>query len=210
MNIGFPYVRAENFYFFNLSDRLSLGLFEQFDCTAWQKIPPRLILAATIIGDMSLVEDYMNSRMVTRASKSSVLEVSKAMSDSRISSVAITDEQNKQIVVVGILTERDIVHSIAKGVHPEKTIASSLMSTPVFCITNNQPIEDAARLMVKNKVRHLIVEDAYHGAIGMITTTDLARYLKQKVQEQQTAKGQQQQQQPESSDLLSEVWELYF
>lgn len=42
---------------------------------------------------MSLVEGYMNSRMVTLDSRASVLEISKAMAEWKISSVAITDEQ---------------------------------------------------------------------------------------------------------------------
>ena len=42
--------------------------------------------------------------------------------------------------------------------------------------------------------------------VGMITTTDLAKYLKQQVLEQQTPDGTQ----SESPDLLSEVWELFF
>jgi hypothetical protein len=49
-----------------------------------------------------------NRRMITRDSKArNILEISKAMTDWKISksSVAITDEKGKQ--VIGILTERD-------------------------------------------------------------------------------------------------------
>jgi CBS domain-containing protein len=98
---------------------------------------------------MSLVADYVNTRMVTRSSKASVLEVSKAMTDWKISSIAITDEENNR--VVGILTERDVVKSIARGAPPDRMSASSLMSTPVLCIRNDLSIEEAARLMVKKK-----------------------------------------------------------
>ena len=71
-----------------------------------------------IVNAMSLVEDYMNIKMVTRNSKTNVLDVSKAMTDWKISSVAITDEDNKR--VIGILTKRDVVNYIAKGVHQDK------------------------------------------------------------------------------------------
>jgi CBS domain-containing protein len=158
---------------------------------------------------MSLVEDYMNSRMVIRDSKASVLEISKAMTDWKISSVAITDEQGKR--VIGILTERDIVNSIAKALPPDSISAGSLMSTPVHAIRNDLPIEEAARVMLKNKVRHLLVEDTYHRVVGIITTTDLARYLKQRMMEQEnntTNKGEQNR--LTEDQLLSEVWELFF
>jgi CBS domain-containing protein len=154
---------------------------------------------------MSSVEDYVNTQMVTRDSKASMLEVAKAMVDWSISSVAITDEESKK--VIGILTERDIVNSIAKGVPADGITAGSLMSSPILSIRNDQPIEEAALLMIRNKVRHLLVEDpARHGVIGIITTTDLARYLKHRMK--QTAARENEKEQ--SSELLAEVWELYF
>ncbi len=107
---------------------------------------------------MSSVEDYMNAKMVTRDSKASMLELAKVMVDWNISSVAITDEENNK-KVVGILTERDIVKSIAKGVQPDGITADSLMSSHILSIRMDQPIEKAALLMIRNKVRHLLVED---------------------------------------------------
>jgi CBS domain-containing protein len=156
---------------------------------------------------MGSLEDYMNTRMVRRDSKASVLEVAKAMVDWNISSVAITDDEESK-KVVGILTERDIVKSIAKGVPPDGITAGSLMSSPILSIRNDQPIEEAALLMIRNKVRHLLVEDpARQRVIGIITTTDLARYLKQRMKETAAAREDEKEQ---SSELLAEVWELYF
>ncbi|HKI09113.1 MAG TPA: CBS domain-containing protein [Nitrososphaeraceae archaeon] len=70
------------------------------------------------------------------------------------------------------------------------TAGSLLSSYPILSMRKDQPIEDAALLMTRNKVRHLLVEDvdttiAHSGGriIGMITTTDLARYLKKKMKE---------------------------
>src|SRR5215212_4428061 len=167
---------------------------------------------------MSAVEDYMNTRMVMRDSKASVLELARVMVDWSVSSIAITDEENNK-KVVGILTERDIVKSIAKGVPPDGITAGSLMSSPILSIRKDQPIEEAALLMIRNKVRHLLVEDpaAHNRAIiGIITTTDLARYLKKRMKETSITAAsredekEEQQQQSSSELLLSEVWELYF
>jgi CBS domain-containing protein len=170
---------------------------------------------------MSSVEDYMNTKMVMRDSKASVFELAKVMVDWGVSSVAITDEEdqnNKK--VIGILTERDIVKSIAKGAPPDGggggITAGSIMSSPILSIRKGQPIEEAALLMIRNKVRHLLVEDpdARNVVIGIISTTDLARYLKKRMK-QATAdrEDEKEEQQPSSSSsqvLLSEAWELYF
>src|SRR5688500_1040273 len=169
---------------------------------------------------MSSVEDYMNTKMVMRDSKASVFELAKVMVDWGVSSVAITDEgdQNNNKKVIGILTERDIVKSIAKGAPPDggSITAGSIMSSPILSIRKGQPIEEAALLMIRNKVRHLLVEDpdARNVVIGIISTTDLARYLKKRMK-QATAdrEDEKEEQQPSSSSsqvLLSEAWELYF
>jgi predicted transcriptional regulator len=152
---------------------------------------------------MSLVKDYMNPKMVSRSSNTNVLDISKAMTEWKISSIAITDQSNH---VLGILTERDVVNSIAKGVHPEKISASSLMSTPILSISNDTSIEEAAWLMVRKKVRHLLVEDPYHAFVGIITTMDLARYLKDRMKKE----GKSRKESTSSDELLSEVWELFF
>lgn len=163
---------------------------------------------------MSFVEDYMNTKMVMRDSKASILELAKVMVDWGVSSVAITDEDENNKKVIGILTERDIVKSIAKGVPPDGITAGSLMSSPILSIRKGQPIEEAALLMIRNKVRHLLVEDpARNIVIGIITTTDLARYLKKRMKQAATAddRDDEKEQQPSSSQLLlSEAWELYF
>ena|SRR5215218_2464503 len=167
---------------------------------------------------MSSVQDYMNARMVMRDSKASVFELAKVMIDWNVSSIAIADEEQNN-KVIGILTERDIVKSIAKGVSPDGITAGSLMSSPILSIRKDQPIEEAALIMIRNKVRHLLVEDpaAHNRAIiGIITTTDLARYLKKRMKETSITAAsredekEEQQQQSSSELLLSEVWELYF
>ncbi|MGH9989870.1 MAG: CBS domain-containing protein [Nitrososphaera sp.] len=159
----------------------------------------------------------MNTKMVMRDSKASVFELAKVMVDWGVSSVAITDEedQNNNKKVIGILTERDIVKSIAKGVPPDGggITAGSIMSSPILSIRKGQPIEEAALLMIRNKVRHLLVEDpARNVVIGIISTTDLARYLKKRMKQVSVDREDEKEQQSSSSSqvLLSEAWELYF
>lgn len=174
---------------------------------------------------MSSVQDYMNARMVMRDSKASVLELAKVMVDWNVSSIAIADEEQNN-KVIGILTERDIVKSIAKGASPDGITAGSLMSSPILSIRKDQPIEEAALIMIRNKVRHLLVEDpdARNVVIGIISTTDLARYLKKRMKETRITAASRRDEKEEqggqekleqsssypSEMLLSEVWELYF
>jgi len=143
-------------------------------------------------GEATVVE-YMTTRMMTMGGKVSVLDIAKRMAEHNVSSIAITEEGK----ITGILTERDVVKAIARGVPPDGITASSLMSHPVLSVEKGSSVVDAARVMLQKKVRHLLVEDAINGeVVGIITATDLARYLKKNLVDEDIA--------------ASEVWELFF
>ncbi len=145
--------------------------------------------------DETLVEDYMTIIPVTMNHKYSVLDIVKRMIVENISSIAIADDDEN---IIGILTERDVVKIIANEVPPSGVTAGSLMSSHPVTVRNNAPIEEAAKIMAQRKVRHLLVEDpSGNNIVGIITVTDLARYIKQK---------------SEAGEELpaSEVWEIFF
>ncbi len=144
--------------------------------------------------DDSLVEDYMTTTTMTMNFKSNVLDIAKKMYAQTISSIPITDDEGE---IVGILTERDIVKVVANELQPRAVSAMNLMSFPAVKVKKNASVIEAAKIMATKNLRHLIVEDTYGTrTVGIITTTDLARYLKQKSR---------------TEDLLvSEVWKLYF
>jgi signal-transduction protein with cAMP-binding, CBS, and nucleotidyltransferase domain len=147
------------------------------------------------IDDNTLVEDYMTTTTVTMNFKNSVLDVAKKMLAENISSIAITDDEGG---IVGILTERDMIKVIANELAPGGISAMSLMSFPTVNVKKNAPIEEAAKIMATKKLRHLIVEDTYSkDVVGIITATDLARYLKQKARTGE-------------DPAASEAWEVFF
>ena len=120
----------------------------------------------------------MTTTTVTMNFKKSVLDIAKKMFAENISSVAITDDDDE---IIGILTERDMMKVIANELPPGGISAMNLMSFPTVTVKRKAPIEEAAKIMATKKLRHLIVEDTYgKDVVGIITSTDLARYLKQK------------------------------
>jgi signal-transduction protein with cAMP-binding, CBS, and nucleotidyltransferase domain len=142
----------------------------------------------------TLVEDYMTLTTVTLNFKKSVLDITKKMLVENISSIAITDDEGE---IIGILTERDMIKIIANELPPGVISSMSLMSFPPVKVKKKTPIEEAAKIMGSKKIRHLIVEDTYgKDVVGIITVTDLAKYLKKK---------------SEAGELPpSEAWEVFF
>jgi len=141
-----------------------------------------------------LVGDYMTTRMITIGQKHSLRDAACRMVERNVSSLAIIDQQDR---IVGIFTERDVVRAISSRLTKDGTSVGDLMTRPVVSITKDATIEDAARTMALKNIRHLVVMEP-HGqeAVGIITVTDLARYLRKNVANEQI--------------LDSEVWELFF
>jgi signal-transduction protein with cAMP-binding, CBS, and nucleotidyltransferase domain len=147
------------------------------------------------IDDNNLVEDYMTTTTVAMNFKKSVLDIAKKMFTENISSVAITDDDGE---IIGILTERDMMKVIANELPPSGISAMNLMSFPIVTVKMKAPIEEAAKIMATKKLRHLIVEDTFgKDVVGIITSTDLARYLKQKSKTNEELSR-------------SEAWEIFF
>jgi CBS domain-containing protein len=121
-----------------------------------------------------LVRDYMSNKLVSIDSDTSAFEIAKMMLEKRVSAVVVEESGRP----VGILTERDLTRQVvAKDSPPSKTPATAIMSAPLESVVSGSPIEKAAEIMARKGIRHLAVEEE-NTVIGMITTTDISRYVK--------------------------------
>jgi CBS domain-containing protein len=81
--------------------------------------------------------------------------------------------------IVGIVTERDILQRIvAEERSPKETLVEDIMSRPVIVAGPDTPVEDAVRMMVKNRIKKLPVMERFRGEdrlVGLVTLTDIAR-----------------------------------
>ena len=124
------------------------------------------------------VEEIMNRKVVSVDAGASVQRAAEVMAKRNVSSVMLKDGDR----IVGILTERDLARNVcAKDSLASKTPAVSIMSTPVQAVSKNAPVERAASMMAEHGLRHLAVEGDYQAIVGVVTTTDLAKYLRKKL-----------------------------
>jgi signal-transduction protein with cAMP-binding, CBS, and nucleotidyltransferase domain len=108
----------------------------------------------------------------------SALEISKTMVKRRISSVVIIDNNDK---IIGIVTEKDLIKEVcAKNLLATTLTAAKVMSSPLITISKNSTINDATKLMVEKKIKHLAIHDN-NDIIGILTTYDLINLLRNKV-----------------------------
>jgi len=75
---------------------------------------------------------------------------------------------------VGIITERDILRRIVEPcLAPETLTARQVMTSPVVTIDENASINEAAKLMVKKRIKRLLVTRNNNELVGIITFTDI-------------------------------------
>ena len=117
------------------------------------------------------VGDIMTADVRTVSPGDSVAETAKVLSENRISSVVVKDGDD----VVGIVTERDIVHTVAAGLDPQSVPVGERMTRDLATVDRKTDVADAATLMAERRIRHLPVLDKGSLA-GIVSIRDLTSW----------------------------------
>ncbi|MBI4896114.1 MAG: CBS domain-containing protein [Candidatus Aenigmarchaeota archaeon] len=113
------------------------------------------------------VKKVMNKNIKTITPDETIQNAAKVMNKYHIGSLVIVSG----IMLSGIITERDILKAFAAQ-KPSTTKVSDIMTGYAVTIEPDATTEEAAALMVKNKIKHLpVVKDMR--AVGMVAMTDL-------------------------------------
>ena len=124
------------------------------------------------------IYEIMSKNVVKVNHEISALEISKIMVKRRVSSVSIIDNDNK---IIGIVTEKDLIREVcAKNILANTLTAAKVMSSPLITISKNSSINDATKLMVEKKIKHLAIHEN-NDVIGIVTTYDLINVLRNKM-----------------------------
>ena len=120
------------------------------------------------------VKAAANKDIISLAKDLSVKSAIKLMVRKNVGSIVITDEESGS--PVGIVTERDILKSIAYGKTKTDSRIEEIMSKPLITIEANATLGEAAEIMIKRKIRRLLVKQN-EKIIGIITQRDLQRLM---------------------------------
>ena len=122
---------------------------------------------------MSLqIRDVMIKNVITVEADITVKEAANIMNKYEIGCLLVVKGEK----AVGIVTERDMLTRVlTKSRNPENTKVEDIMSQPLIVATPEMELEEAARLMFKNKIKKLPVISR-NKLVGLVTLTDLARF----------------------------------
>lgn len=102
------------------------------------------------------ISDIVTNKIETVGPLSTAQDVAIKMKENRVSSILVIDD--KDGTPQGIITERDLSRKACVSDKSSKEIsAKQIMSSPLITINADSSPSDAADLMLKNNVRHLLV-----------------------------------------------------
>jgi len=119
------------------------------------------------------VSIVMRKDVVKSKSDISIKEAAIILQRRRIGSIVIVDEEDK---CVGIVTERDIIRSIAHNM-PLETRISRIMTANPITVGLDSSIAEVKAIMVNHRIRHVPVVDSENKVVGIISARDLLEGL---------------------------------
>lgn len=137
-----------------------------------------IIQHGTYYNTLTQVSDFMSKEVHTMDVHKNAFDAAKLMVKNKIGSLVLTKEGRP----IGIVTETDFLRRVCSNdAKASEVFLENIMSSPLVTIEPTAPIEVAANIMALNSVRRLVVTDEKEQVVGIITSTDLARYLEGKI-----------------------------
>ncbi len=121
---------------------------------------------------MPTVRDFMTTNVITIDCNRTVLEAAKLMHQQDVGDLVVMEGKKPK----GIVTERDLVRRVMAQKKSLETKINEVMSFPLITIEEDSSIKEAARKMVKYKIRRLPVTKKAV-LVGIIATSDFARHI---------------------------------
>ena len=117
------------------------------------------------------VEDGMSVQVLTIGPAHTLREAARMMHARQVGAAVVIDPDDAG---VGILTERDILRSVAAGESPDTEMAGDHCTQDVVFAARQWTMEAAAAAMVRGGFRHLVVIEG-HEVVGLLSMRDIVR-----------------------------------
>jgi CBS domain-containing protein len=117
------------------------------------------------------VRNGMSTMVLTVGPGHTLRQAAAAMAQRKVGAAVVMDPDAPGL---GILTERDILHSIGEGQDPDKEYVADHLTADLVFAAPDWSLEQGAAAMVRGGFRHLIVIDDGEAA-GVLSVRDIVR-----------------------------------
>ena len=122
------------------------------------------------------VESLVRRPPVTISSGATIKQAAEVFAREKIGLLVVASSI-APIRAEAVLSERDIVRAVAAGV-PSTQKLDSMATTELIGVQRSDPLSKAARLMMENNVRHLLVLNGDGSLFGVLSIRDFLREQK--------------------------------
>jgi CBS domain-containing protein len=113
----------------------------------------------------------MSSMVVTVSPGLTLHDAARAMSERKVGAAVVIDPEQPG---PGIITERDVLQSVAQGQDPNRECVCDHLSPEITFASPEWSLERAAEAMVRGGFRHLVVVDGGE-MVGVLSMRDIVR-----------------------------------
>ena len=117
------------------------------------------------------VREGMSRVVLTVGPGHTLRQAARKMADSRVGAAVVNDPE---AMGPGIITERDILLSVAAGEDPDSELVGEHQSVDLITATPEWSLEQAANEMVRRGFRHLVVVEGSE-TVGVLSVRDIVR-----------------------------------
>jgi CBS domain-containing protein len=117
------------------------------------------------------VRDGMTQLVLTIGPAHTLREAARLMSKRQVGAAVVIDPE---LAGVGILTERDLLDSIAAGQNPDQELVGQHRTHDIVVASPGWTLEQAATAMVRGGFRHLVVVEG-QDVTGLLSMRDIVR-----------------------------------
>ncbi|MBM3677997.1 MAG: CBS domain-containing protein [Actinobacteria bacterium] len=118
---------------------------------------------------MTRLADVMTTDVLTVSENATLSQVARALRSRNVGSAIVIDEQE---LAIGIISERELVDSVAGGRNPDQGTAQLWMRPELLTANVDTSAEEATEIMRANNVRHLPVSSDGK-VVGVVSISDL-------------------------------------
>jgi CBS domain-containing protein len=117
------------------------------------------------------VRDGMSEVVLTIGPSHTLRTASRLMAERKVGAAVVIDPD---AAGPGIITERDVLESVAKGQDPDAECAADHLTSNIVAAAPAWSLEEAAVAMIRGGFRHLVVVDG-GDIVGVVSMRDIVR-----------------------------------
>jgi CBS domain-containing protein len=111
--------------------------------------------------------------MATASPNESIRAAARRMAEFDVGTLVVLKE-NRGSYAVGVITDRDVaIRCVAEKLDPDEALVSEVMTTPVYSVSDDTPLEDAITKMAAAGTRRLVVTGEGNRVAGILSLDDI-------------------------------------